>query len=159
MGLCQMLTKGHCMHKGRPKNSSSCVSVEYSSQATSTNPHFFGFHPLPCWFLGGSGRFIYFCYDIILTGRELWFDFHYVIIIKPVGKSLQWKSWKTALDGAGRLHPPLTINGAKPFCYLIFPLLAKPTTRGNENNSHLILFHILLVRNILQQRGRFIWIS
>ena len=34
-----------------------------------------------------------------------------------------------------------------------FPLLAKPTSRENENNSHLILFHILLVRNIFQQRG------
>ena len=45
MGLCQMLTKGHCMHRGRPKNSSSCVSVEYSSQANTANPHFFGFHP------------------------------------------------------------------------------------------------------------------
>ena len=45
MGLCQMLTKGHCMYRGRPKNSSSCVSVEYTSQATSTNPHFFGSRP------------------------------------------------------------------------------------------------------------------
>ena len=45
MGLCQMLTKGHCMYRGRPKNSSSCVSVEYSSQATTANPHFFRFHP------------------------------------------------------------------------------------------------------------------
>ena len=28
MGLCQMLTKGHSVYRGRPKNSSSCVSVE-----------------------------------------------------------------------------------------------------------------------------------
>ena len=31
-----------------------------------------------------------------------------------------------------------------------------PAFRKNANNSHLILFHILLVRNILRQRGRFI---
>ena len=56
MGLCQMLTKGHCMHndgkllKTPPvacqwKNSSYCVSVEYPSQANTANPHFFGSHP------------------------------------------------------------------------------------------------------------------
>ena len=45
MGLCQMLTKGHCMYRGRPKNSSSCVSVEYSSQAYTANPRFFGSRP------------------------------------------------------------------------------------------------------------------
>ena len=45
MGLCQMLTKGHSMYRGGLKNSSSCVSVEYTSQATSTNPHFFRFPP------------------------------------------------------------------------------------------------------------------
>ena len=43
MGLCQMLTKGHSMHNG--ENPSSCVSVEYSSQANPANPHFFGSHP------------------------------------------------------------------------------------------------------------------
>ena len=37
-----------------------------------------------------------------------------------------------------------------------FFLSTKPTSRENANNSHLILFHILLVRNILRQRGRFI---
>lgn len=47
MGLCQMLTKGHSMYRGRLKNSSSCVTVEYSSQANTANPHFFGFHPPP----------------------------------------------------------------------------------------------------------------
>ena len=45
MGLCQMLTKGHCMYRGRPKNSSSCVSVEYTSQANTANPHFFRLRP------------------------------------------------------------------------------------------------------------------
>ena len=69
----------HSVYRGRPKNSSSCVTVEYSSQATSTNPHFFGIHPPLCLFLGGSGRFNYFYCDIALAGRELWFDFHYVI--------------------------------------------------------------------------------
>ena len=37
-----------------------------------------------------------------------------------------------------------------------FFLSTKPSSRENANNSHLILFHILLVRNILRQRGRFI---
>ena len=71
-------------------------------------------------------------------------------------KSRSGNREKSALAGSGRLLLPLTINKRTPFCYLIFPLLAKPTTRGNVNNSHLILFHILLVRIILQQRGRFI---
>ena len=52
MGLCQMLTKGHSMSRGRPKNSSSCVSVEYTSQATSTNPPFFRFAPPLLTFFG-----------------------------------------------------------------------------------------------------------
>ena len=45
MGLCQMLTKGRSVYRGRPKNSSYCVAVEYSSQANTANPHFFGSHP------------------------------------------------------------------------------------------------------------------
>ena len=61
--------------------------------------------------------------------------------------------------GTGRVRAfalPLTINERTPCNILIFPLLAKPSPRENANNSHLILFHILLVRNILRQRGRFI---
>lgn len=45
MGLCQMLTKGHSIYRGESKNSSSCVTVEYSSQANTANPHFFGSTP------------------------------------------------------------------------------------------------------------------
>ena len=45
---------------------------------------------------------------------------------------------------------------AKPFCYLIFCFTPSPASHANENNSFLILFHILLVRNILRQRGHFI---
>ena len=63
---------------------------------------------------------------------------------------------KSALAESGRLQLPLPKPEAKPFCYLIFPLLAKPSSVQNANNSFLILFYILLVRIILQQRGRFI---
>ena len=69
MGLCQMLTKGHSMYRGRPKNSSSCVSVEYSSQANPANPHFFRLHPP----LDIFWRVVYnyFCYYFILAfGRS-----------------------------------------------------------------------------------------
>ena len=61
--------------------------------------------------------------------------------------------------GTGRVRAfalPLTINERTPFCYLIFCFPPSPASYANENNSHLILFHILLVRNILRQRGRFI---
>lgn len=94
---------------------------------------------------------------------ELWFEKSTEIYNNATAKN--WKNFaknlaveivKTRTGRARAFDPPLTINEAKPFCSLIFPLLAKPTTRGNENNSHLILFHILLVRIILQQRGRFI---
>lgn len=106
----------------------------------------------------------YFCYYFILAfGRSYNLKnlLKYIIMLlrkteKILQKISQRKSWKSALAASGRLLSPLTINKRTPFCYLIFPLLAKPTTRGNANNSHLILFHILLVRNILQQRGRFI---
>ena len=36
-----------CITTKTPKNSSSCVSVEYSSQANAANPHFFGSRPPP----------------------------------------------------------------------------------------------------------------
>lgn len=91
-----------------PKNSSSCVSVEYSSQATSTNPHFFGSTPLPRWFLGGSGRFIYYCYNIILLWTELQFDFHYVIIKCFVGKC---KKTAKNLHSGNRGNPHWTGEG------------------------------------------------
>ena len=59
--------------------------------------------------------------------------------------------------GRGRaFDPPLTFNEAKPFCYLIFRFTPSPASRGNEDNSFLIFFLFLLVRNILRQRGRFI---
>ena len=59
--------------------------------------------------------------------------------------------------GRGRAFaPPSVINERTPCNNLIFPLLAKPSSRGNENNSYLIFFLFLLVRIILQQRGRFI---
>lgn len=160
MGLCQMLTKGHSMHNG--KNSSSCVTMEYSSQANTANPHFFGSAPLPRWFLGRlDNLFIFVAILYWLGGVVIWFPLCYNKMLLRKN----WKNWKKICPakivetrtGRGRaFDPPLIINGAKPFCYLIFPLLAKPTTRGNENNSHLIFFHILLVRIILQQRGRFI---
>ena len=63
---------------------------------------------------------------------------------------------ENSTGGVRAAAPPLTINGAKPFCYLIFSFATNPAFRENENNSHLIFFLILLVRNILQQRGRFI---
>ena len=69
MGLCQMLTKGHSMYRGRPKNSSSCVSVEYTSQANPANPHFFRFRPP----LDIFWRVVYnyfCCYFILVFGRS-----------------------------------------------------------------------------------------
>lgn len=68
-----MLTKGHSMHRGRPKNSSSCVSVEYSSQATTANPHFFGSRP-PLLISRGWSRFIYFCYDVVAKWKKKMLD-------------------------------------------------------------------------------------
>lgn len=69
MGLCQMLTKGHCMYRGRPKNSSSCVSVEYSSQALHTNPHFFGSRP-PLDIFRFQVYNYFCCYFILVFGRS-----------------------------------------------------------------------------------------
>ena len=66
MGLCQMLTKGHCI-----KNSSSCVSVEYTSQANPANPHFFRFAPPLLTFLDFRciiifPRFLYWYLDGVM---------------------------------------------------------------------------------------------
>ena len=63
---------------------------------------------------------------------------------------------ENSTGGVRAFAPPTAINERTPFCYLIFPLATKPTTRGNENNSYLILFLILLVRNIFWQKGRFV---
>ena len=63
---------------------------------------------------------------------------------------------KICTGGVRAFALPLPKHEAKPFCYLIFCFPPSPASHANENNSHLILFHILLVRNIFQQRGRFI---
>ena len=93
MGLCQMLTKGHCMYRGRPKNSSSCVSVEYSSQANPANPHFFRFHPP----LDIFWRVVYnyfCCYFILVFGRS--YDVKNLLkcIVMLVGKLKKFLQWK-----------------------------------------------------------------
>ena len=91
----------------------------------------------------------------------IWFPLCYnKILCRKITKNL-WKNLAVEIveNGTGRGRAfalPLPKPEAKPFCYLIFPLLAKPSSRGNENNSHLIFILFLLVRNILQQRGRFI---
>ena len=141
-----------------PKNSSSCVSVEYPSQANPANPHFFGSHPP----LDIFWRVVYnyfCCYFILAFGRRLYLMKilkFIIMLLRKIEKILHSGRWKICTGGVRAFALPLTIHGAKPFHNLIFPLLAKPTTRGNENNSHLILFPVLLVRNILQQRGHFI---
>ena len=138
------------------------MSVEYSSQANPANPHFFGSRPP----LDIFWRVVYnyFCYYFILVfGRS--YDVknllkYIIMLLRKIEKALrkisQWKAWKIALEKSGRLHFPLPKYERTPFCYLIFCFAPSPAFRENENNSHLILFHILLVRNILQQRGRFI---
>ena len=87
-------------------------------------------------------------------GVVIWFPLCYNN--KTCRKITQWKSWKMALAESGRLLSPLPKYERTLLCILIFPLATKPTTRENANNSYLTFFHILLVRNILRQRGRFI---
>ena len=110
MGLCQMLTKGHCMYRGGLKNSSSCVSVEYTSQATSTNPHFFRLRP-PLDIFWRAVYNYFCCYFILVFGRS--YDVKnllkfIIMLLRRIEKTLrkisQWKSWKIALDESGRLH-------------------------------------------------------
>ena len=150
------------MYRGRPKNSSSCVSVEYTSQATSTNPHFFGSRPP----LDIFRRMVYnyfCCYFILVFG---WSDdvknlLKYIImLLRRVAKALrkisQWKSWKIRTGQVRAAAPPTPKIQKNAVLLFNFFLSTKPTSRENANNSHLILFHILLVRNILRQRGRFI---
>ena len=77
MGLCQMLTKGHCMYRGRPKNSSSCVSVEKTPniacqwnthlKPTLQTPIFFGSRPpLDIFWIVVYNYFC--CYFILVFG-------------------------------------------------------------------------------------------
>lgn len=103
------------------------MGVEYSSQANPANPHFFGSAPLPCWFLGGSGVLFNFAivyYYVMMMVKEIYTEIYYIAQRRLF--EINWKNscvveaWKPALDGAGRLHPPLTINEKTPFCYLIF---------------------------------------
>lgn len=69
MGLCQILKRCIlCITTKTPKNSSSCVSVEYPSQATSTNPHFFGFPPPSVYFYAGSGVLFIFIVMFLPSG-------------------------------------------------------------------------------------------
>ena len=78
MGLCQNLTKGHSMSRGELKNSSYCVAVEYPSQATSTNPHFFGSHPPLLTFFGE--------WCIIISATILYWHLDGVIILNNLLK-------------------------------------------------------------------------
>ena len=80
----------------------------------------------------------------------------YYVITKCPAKNLAVEIVEIGTGSVRAFALPLTINEAKPFCYLIFCFTPSPAFRENANNSHLILFHILLVRNILRQRGRFI---
>ena len=135
MGLCQMLTKGHCMYRGRPKNSSSCVAVEYTSQANPANPHFFGSRPP----LDIFRRVVYnyfCCYFILVFGRsdDVKNLLKYIIMLlrkieKTLRKISQWKSWKIALEASGRLQLPLPKYERTPFCYLIFFFPPSPASR------------------------------
>ena len=105
--------KGILCIKGRPKNSSYCVAVEYSSQANTANPHFFGLTPLPCWFLGGSGVLFIFAivyYYVMMLAKEIYTEIYYNALRKI------WKNWKNSLEAeaemyalaeSGRLHLPL----------------------------------------------------
>ena len=91
MGLYQMLTKGHCMYRGRPKNSSSCVSVEYTSQANPANPHFFGSRP-PLDIFSVQVYNYFCCYFILVFG---WSDdvknlLKYIImLLRRIAKALR----------------------------------------------------------------------
>ena len=124
MGLCQMPTKGRSVYRGEVKNSSSCVGVEYSSQATTANPHFFRFPPPLCWFLGLGVYLFNFVATSLPSGIKkcLTLLLNYVITpsenyeksteiynnataknwknsAKNWNIITQWKSWKPALDG------------------------------------------------------------
>lgn len=83
MTFCQMLTKSHSVYRGRPKNSSSCVAMEYSSQATSTNPHFFGSHPPPCWFLGRVVNLFNFVMILLPSGIKKYLTMLLKCVITP----------------------------------------------------------------------------
>ena len=91
-----MPTKGHCMYRGRPKNSSSCVSVEYSSQATTANPHFFGSHP-PLDIFWRAVYNYFCCYFILVFG---WSDDVknllkcIVMLLRKIEKILRSGKWK-----------------------------------------------------------------
>ena len=93
-----------CWQKGilciTAKNASSCVSVEYSSQANPANPHFFGSRPP----LDIFWRVVYnyfCCYFILVFGRS--YDVknllkYIIMLLRKIEKTLrkisQWKSWK-----------------------------------------------------------------
>ena len=129
MGLCQMLTKGYSMSRG--KNSSYCVAVEYTSQANPANPHFFRFPPPP---LDIFWRVMYNYFStlfILVFGRS--YDLKNLLkfiitLLRKIEKILHSGCQKIFTGGVRAFAPLTAINEAKPFCYLIFPLLAKPSS-------------------------------
>ena len=161
MGLCQMLTKGHSMYNGKKLLQLRVSGIHISSHHCKP-PFFFGSRPP----LDIFWRAVYNYFStlfILAFGRS--YDVKnllkfIIMLLRKIEKTLrkisQWKSWKSALEKSGRLHFPLPKYERTPFCYLIFCFAPSPASCENANNSHLILFHILLVRNILRQRGRFI---
>ena len=138
-----------CWQKGilyieeRPKNSSSCVSVEKllilrRDGILVSSPHlappFFRFAPPSPVDFSAVQEIYLFLLGIITGWEELWFEYllcYNIMLLRKFfknwKKSAQRKSWKPALDGAGRLHPSFPKNERTPLCYLIFPLLAKPS--------------------------------
>ena len=118
---------------------------------------FSGVEPKNLFLLGrwtGWGSFCWNIYwNIIKCSAE---NFQNYKIFSIVKKFLRSGNLKIGTGRGRAFDLPLTFNEAKPFCYLIFCFTPSPASHANANNSHLILFHILLVRNILHQRGRFI---
>lgn len=140
MGLCQMLTKGHCMSRGRPKNSSSCVSVEYPSQANSTNPHFFGFHPPSVYIYAGSGVLFIFIVMLLPSG---------IIIIKistGILYNTPSENWKNSCVVDVRKFALAESGGGSP--------LSQNPKRSRFAN---LIFHSLPSRPLVEMKIIHIW--
>lgn len=108
--------KGILCIEGRPKNSSYCVGVEYSSQANPANPHFFGSAPLPRWFLGGSGVLFNFAivyYYVMMMVKEIYTEIYYIAQRRLF--EINWKKFLRSgsvetRTGRGRAFAPSSHN-------------------------------------------------
>ena len=77
-------------------------------------------------------------------------------IFSIVKKFLRSGNLETRTGRGRAFDPSLTINEAKPFCYLIFCFTPSPALRQTQIILFWYFFPFLLVRNILCQKGRFI---